>query len=182
MNTQFLDAVASMDLNRIFYFVSTRSYSSTASTIYSGTYSDGNVTGVELAAGVSPETPGVVDFDAEISADGNTLYFSEGLFGSVPVPRTARIMIARRRGANFVRDPNSDNLMRNINTQALNYAADTSRSETEIFFTRLEPGEPGEPGGPAIYQASRSKTTDPFGIPQKITAITGFAEAPLISP
>ncbi len=63
-----------------------------------------------------------------------------------------------------------------MNTAALNYAADVSAPELEIFFTRLDPG------GPAIYTATRSLTSAPFGAAGKITAMTGFAEAPSIAP
>jgi hypothetical protein len=41
VNGSALDAVASMDLSNNFYFVSTRSYDTTLSTIYSGNYSKG---------------------------------------------------------------------------------------------------------------------------------------------
>ena len=33
-----------------------------------------------------------------------------------------------------------------------------------------------------IYTATRSKVTEPFGKPRKIEAISGFAEAPALSP
>jgi len=177
VNSPALDAVASMDRNNNFFFISTRSYAMTASTIYQGVFADGDVAGVALAPGVSLQKPGVVDFDAEISADGGTLYFSEGLFtSSSPVPHTAKIMIANRTDSGFVRARNSNRIMRLINTNTLNYAADTSDSQLEIFFTRLNRQ------GPAIYRASRSATSKPFGKPRKIKAITGFAEAPSLSP
>jgi hypothetical protein len=172
VNTTSLDAVASMDRNHIFYFISPRSYSVTASTIYSGTYSKGAVSGVALVPGVSLAKPGIVDFDNEVSADGATLYFSEGTFDPAGNPRNAKIIIARRVGSGFTPDPNSGTIMKTINIAALDYAADVSAPELEIFFTRLDPG------GPAIYRATRSSTSAPFGTPGKITAITGFAGRP----
>ena len=33
-----------------------------------------------------------------------------------------------------------------------------------------------------VYTATRSSVTKPFGTPRKIAAITGFAEAPALSP
>ncbi|MGO9452601.1 MAG: hypothetical protein ACLQDV_16410 [Candidatus Binataceae bacterium] len=176
VNSTALDAVASMDLNHTFYFISTRSYSTTASTIYWGSYAKGAVKGVALVPGVSRMKPGIVDFDAEISADGNTLYFSEGVFTGGSVPKSAQIMIAHRDGNSFTRDPNSKTIMREINTGQLDYAADTSASELEIFFTRLTKS------GPAIFMATRTSTAKAFGAPAKINAISGFAEAPSISP
>ncbi|MGO9604137.1 MAG: hypothetical protein ACLQAT_12185 [Candidatus Binataceae bacterium] len=176
VNSTALDAVASMDLNDTFYFISTRSYSTTASTIYWGSYAKGAVNGVALVPGVSLMKPGIVDFDAEISADGNTLYFSEGVFTGGSVPKSAQIMIAHRDRNGFTRDPNSKMIMREINTGLLDYAADTSASELEIFFTRLTRS------GPAIFMATRTGTSKAFGAPEKINAISGFAEAPSISP
>jgi hypothetical protein len=66
--------------------------------------------------------------------------------------------------------------MARINTGRLQYAANISASELEFFFTRLYPA------GPATFMAVRSDTSQPFGKPLKIAAITGFAEAPSISP
>lgn len=67
-----------MTADGVLYFVSPRSYSQTLSTIYSGQFSSGVVTGVHLVAGVSGGTPGTVDFDVEVSSDGQQLYVSVG--------------------------------------------------------------------------------------------------------
>ena len=61
-----LDAVASMDSNGKFYFVSNRSYPSTLSTIYWGDFSNGTLSNVALVPGVSKLKPGWVNFDAGI--------------------------------------------------------------------------------------------------------------------
>ena len=71
--------------------------------------------------------------------------------------------------------------MRKINTHGLNYAPDVSKSGLEFFFTRIPIGFKPKPP-PVIYTATRSKVTKPFGKPRKIEAITGFAEAPALSP
>ncbi|HKF29277.1 MAG TPA: hypothetical protein VKB29_08600 [Candidatus Binataceae bacterium] len=177
VNGSALDAVASMDLSNNFFFVSTRSYDTTLSTIYSGNYSLGSVSGPTIVAGVSPTRRGFVDFDQEISADGNTLYFTEGLFTGGSVPASSEVLIARRSGNGFVRDAHhSKEILRTINsTGRLNYAACTSPDELEIFFTRLNGKDP------AILMASRTSTTKPFGTTEKILAITGFVEAPTIT-
>ena len=176
VNSTALDAVPSMDRNNTFYFVSTRSYSQTLSTIYGGTFSNGSVSGVALVPGVSKEKAGWVNFDACISPDGNTLYFVDSFFGSAGQPQNASISIATREGDHFLRLKNSAKIMRKINTHALNYAADISKSGLEFFFTRFDGTEP------AIYTARRAKASKPFGKPAKIEAITGFAEAPALSP
>ncbi len=177
VNTTALDAVASMDLGGNFYFVSTRSYDATLATIYSGIYANGSVSNVAIAPGVSAMKRGRVDFDAEISADGNTLYFTEGVFTGGSVPRSSKVLIARRAGGGFARDPDAGKILRTINrTGKLNYAAATSADELEIFWTRFDGKKP------AILTASRPDKLKPFGAARKIATITGFAEAPTISP
>jgi len=176
VNTLALEGVASMDRDGMFYFVSPRSYDQTASTLYRGHFANGGVSGVELVPGVSLAKPGIVNFDAEISADGNTLYFVESQFEHGG-PRWAHILLARRNGNVFVRSADSDRLMKTINAGTLNYAPATSASGLEIFFTRVDPGGP-----PAIYVARRTDIAAPFGEPVKIEAASGFVEGPTLSP
>ena len=176
VNTTALEGVASMDRNNVFYFVSTQSYATTLSTLYRGTFTNGAVSGVELVPGVSALSFGMVNFDADISPDGNTLYFVDGLFNFPdPVPSTADILIAERSGVDFVRVANGADIMRQINTGALEYAPTISASGLEIFFTRLEGSTS------AIYASTRSNTLAPFDAPQRIETITGFVEAPTLS-
>ena len=177
-----LTAVPSMDMNNAFYFISDRSYTTTLSTIYSGTFSAGTVSNVAIVPGVSKDKPGDVNFDQCISPDGGTLYFVDGVFNGGSVPAAASIAIARRTGDQFTRLKNSAEIMRKINTHDLNYAPDVSKSGLEFFFTRIPivRSQPEPP--PVIYTATRSRLTKPFGKPRKIAAITGLAEAPALSP
>lgn len=176
VNTTALEGVASMDRNNVFYFVSNQSYVTTLSTLYRGTFTSGTVSGVELVPGVSALVLGMVNFDADISPNGDTLYFVDGLFNFPdPVPSTADILIAERSGVNFVRLANGADIMRQINTSALEYAPAISTSGLELFFTRLE----GVTS--AIYASRRPNTSAPFDTPMKIQAITGFVEGPTLS-
>ena len=170
VNTTALEEVASMSRSGAFYFVSTRSYAQTSSTVYAGSFADGAVTGVNLAPGVSNCTPGIVNFDAEISPDGDTLYFVESQF-SASGPQTADILIATWGESTFVRASNSALIMKQVNTSSmLEYAPAISASGLEIFFTRLE-------GSNAVlYTSSREDTSSPFGAPRKIQSATGFVE------
>ena len=118
-----------------------------------------------------------MNFDSEISGNGKTLYFVESQFTLAGRPKTARILMARRMGNSFHRDLDSATIsLQPINTDTLNYAPATSLSEVEMFFTRLDAD------GPAIYTANRPTVAAAFGTPRKIRAITGFAEAPTLSP
>ncbi len=175
VNTASLEGVPSMDEDGLFYFVSTRSYDQTASTIYRGLFYSGAVTAIDLAPGVSTDTPGKVNFDAEISPDGHTLYFVDSQFGPSG-PQTADILIATWDGSTFTRDSNSATIMKQVNTsRSLEYAPAISASGLELFFTRLEGSSP------AIYAATRTDTSSAFGAPRKITAAAGFVEGPTLS-
>ncbi len=182
VNTAALEGVPSMDRDGNFYFVSNRSYDQTASTLYRGKFANGSITGIELVPGVSLSKPGIVNFDAEISADGNTLYFVESQFSIFHQPKSAIILIARRSGNTFVRDPASEAILKTVNDpDALNYAPATTADELEIYFTRVNKDHP-EVHGPQILVAKRANRALPFGPPLRIRAITGFVEGPTLSP
>jgi hypothetical protein len=130
-------------------------------------------------AGVSQRQPGIVNFDAEISGDGSTLYFVDGDFRSPSPPKSAEIVIARRRGGEFVRRPRSREVFKRINiSNALQYAPPISEDELEIFFTRFNPNT--RPLQPEIYRAVPRSIAESFGTPQKVSAITGFVEGPTL--
>ena len=176
VNTQALEGVPTMDENGVFYFVSTRSYKETLSTIYRGRFSGGAVTGVKIVEGISEKTPGRVNFDVEVSADGRTLYFVDGVFSGRPTPDKADIAIAVRDGEGFRRLSGSVELLKNVNTDALEYAACISPDELELFFTRAGKN------GPAIYRSTRKNVTQPFDSSARVAAIKGFVEAPTLTP
>lgn len=181
INTTKVDGVPTMDDSGKFYYVSTANYNivtGTYDTLYSGGWTGSTVTGITAVAGIADPTPGALNFDVEVSPDGKTLYTVDGRFSGNPFPDTASIVIAVDSGSGFVRSPVSATLLANINTGDLEYAAAISRDGLELFFTRLKLAT-SETG---IYRAYRSDTNSPFGMPQVITAIEGFVEAPALSP
>jgi Tol biopolymer transport system component len=178
VNTPALEGVATMDRDNLFYFVSTRSYDQSSSTIYRGTFSTGRVAGVELVPGVSRVQPGMVNFDVDVSPDGNTMYFVDSRFAN-GAPETADIVIAERRGTGFERMSRSDEIMRNVNSSDLEYAACISADGLTLFFTRLHKGLTGDA---VIFIARRSSSTAAFDQPLRLSAIDGFVEGPALSP
>ena len=174
-NSPVLDAVPSMDRDGNFYFISTRSYFQTLATVYRGRFRAGAVSGVALVPGISLGRRGMLVFDAEISPGGEALFFADGEFAGGEVPKNAEIAVAVRDGPGFRRHPASAVLMRNVNTAALEYAPAISADLLELFFTRAAPGEV------AIYRSQRHSRDEPFGVPERVAAITGFAEAPSLS-
>ncbi len=175
-----LDGVASLSRDNELFFVSTRSYGSSFSTLYRARFDGPQVSPPELVPGVSRLVPGYVNFDAEISADGNTLYYVDSWFGPKGFPQSAAFKVARRDATGFTPDPDSDRLLKNVNGSGLQYAAGISADECELFFTRV--AAITVDAMPAIWRAARPSTSEPFGEPERIAAITGFAEAPTLSP
>ena len=179
VNTASLDAVPTMDRMGRFYFISTRSYATTRSTIYRGQFVAGRVSGVDLVPGPSTQQPGIVDFDVEVSPDGDALYFAEGAFGAAQGPTSADLVLAARSGTRFARLAGGGHILANVNTAGLNYAAAIAADGRELFFTRIDLGHPAD--GPKVYRAYRQGATEPFGCPQRLRALTGYVEAPSLS-
>jgi hypothetical protein len=180
VNTSSLEGVPTMDQNNTLYFVSTRSYQQTFSSVYVANFSTGTASNVSLVAGVSKNSIGWVNFDVEVNATGETLYFVDGRFDLAGGPYEADIGLAIKNGNTFVRQPNSE-VLKSINTADLEYAACISADNLELYFTRIK-APISESSATEIFLATRKSTADPFGTPLKIKAITGFAEAPTISP
>jgi len=176
-NSDALDGVPSLDEDGMYYFVSTRSYKETYSTIYRGHWSNGSVTHVELVRGISRAQAPWVDFDAAVSRDGDSLYFAEGRFSGSPVPDSADIKIAHKRGDGFVVDSVSDVLLATVNTPALEYAPAISADRRELFFTRLDK----ERRTIGIYRVKRIGAAQPFGKAERVAAADGFVEAPALN-
>ena len=174
-NTPALEGVPSLDRAGNLFFVSTRSYKESLSTLYQGRFQDGTVSELRLVGGVSRRQPGIVMFDAEIAADGNTLLVVDGEFTGGAQPKSADIAIAVRDGAGFRRLPASAQLLKNVNTGALEYAPAVSADLLELFFTRAGPGPP------AIWRSVRRSLDAPFEAPQRVAAAAGFVEAPALS-
>jgi hypothetical protein len=180
VNTSALEAVPSVDRDGNLYFVSNRSYDQSLSTIYRAKFEKGAASALELVEGVSRKTPGWVNFDAEISADGKTLYFVDSYFGMANQPQNATLVIAKRSERGFQRLAEGPRILANVNSDSLQYAPDVSADELELFFTRVKRVESA--AEPAIFRAVRQSLNEPFSIPQRVSAIQGFAEASTLSP
>jgi Tol biopolymer transport system component len=172
-----LDAVASLDTFGNLYFVSTRSYSTSLSTVYSGAFTAAGVGAVSVVPGVSQQKSGIVNFDAEISGDGQTLWFDDGDYSTGSLT-AASIVIAQKSGASFVRLANSAALLATMNNGDLNYAPSISVDGLELFFTRVSAVAGATPG---IYRATRADASSAFGAPELVTGAIGFVEAPSLS-
>ncbi len=180
VNTESLEGVATMDHSDEFYFISTRSYSQTFSTIYKGHFSEDSVSGVQLVQGLSKHEAGWVDFDVAISDNGNFLFFSEGRYDANGGPYEADIVMAEKMNGSFQRK-DDQSVLATINTNALEYAACLSPDMLELYFTRVDTPLTVS-SVPQIYFSTRNSVDESFSKPFRIENITGFTEAPAVSP
>lgn len=186
-NSDELDGVPSMDEEGRFYFISPRAYDETRNTLWRGRFAAGAVSGVEQLEGdASRNRPLWLNMDAEISADGRTLYFVENrwrLLGRGP--RSSDILVARRDDSGaFLRLPDAEKILERINTDLLEFAPAVSADERTLYFTRVDRDalRQGAEEGFGIFVATRGSRDVPFGPPQRIDAINGYVEAPSVSP
>ena len=178
--TEDLEGVPTMDQNNTMFYVYTGDYFETLQSIYTGNYNQGNLTDISVVENLSLNVPGWINFDVEVSNDGQSLYFVDGRYDENGGPYEANFSIARKNGNEFQRDPGSAMLLANINTDDLEYAAAISKDELELCFTRII-GAISVNSEAHIYIATRTATNLPFSEPQEITEITGFVEGPTFS-
>ena len=164
-----------MDKNGVFYFVSTRSYKETLSTIYQGRFSGGSVTGVKIVDGVSEKALGRVNFDVEVSADGGPFISSTGFLAESPrrTRRTSPSRFATAQASGVCREAPS--FSKTSTLTRWNMPPAFRPDDLELFFTRA-----GKRAGDLpLNQKERHAT---FDSPARVAAIKGFVEAPTLSP
>ncbi|MEM7741519.1 MAG: hypothetical protein AAF225_12055 [Pseudomonadota bacterium] len=186
-NSLELDGVPSVDIHGNFYFISPRSYDESKNTLWTGRLTQEGLGEVRPLMGNIPRREALwFNIDAEISADGSSLYVVESrrrLFGGGI--RSANILVAERANdGSFQRPDNWGDLFAAINTSALEFAPATTRDELILYFTRADTKalRSGDPNGFGIFVATRPSQTAPFGTPQRIQSIAGYVEAPTVSP
>jgi hypothetical protein len=185
-NSQVLDAAPSLDKAGHFYFTTVRDYDRTMNSIYTGDFDGKSVRNLHPPPGsISPTTPGTINMDVSISPDGQTLYISRAvIFPGAPAPKKSDLLVARMKDGAFSIDPDSARIMKNIDTDALEYAPSISADGRELYFTRASQLMAGSEAPGALLRimvATRNSVNDPFGEPRVLTALTGFVEAPTIS-
>ncbi|TXI47887.1 MAG: hypothetical protein E6Q50_12515 [Lysobacter sp.] len=179
-NTAKLDAVATMDRDGVFYFVSLREHEKTRDSIFRGAFRDGTLSGVEAVPGISRKKALSINFDVDISPDGARMYVVDGRFDLLWVlgPKAADIVAMDRRGDGFVPAPDSAAVLRAVNSDVLEYAPSVSADGRTLLFTRLRRGLGAEP---AIYVSQRDDPARPFGPARRLAALEGFVEATTFS-
>ncbi len=174
-----LDAVASMDINNVFYFVSTRNYPDVFENYQTGEFDNGVVAGVECVIGdFYIYEPSWLIMDAEINGDGDLLYYVNAKFPGDPLPQEARIGIAEKKDSIFEKLSSSDDILDYVNnSDYLAYAPCISSDGSELYFTRIRKGT----FTTEICVSVRSDTVISFSVPQVIEIQGNSVEAPTLT-
>ncbi len=181
-----VDGTPSFDGAGNVYFTTTKSYLRDFKSIYVARFEDGaalSLTPVEGDIYITDRNKGVremwISLDPDISSDGTLLFYSEGRFspGSL-FPYPFKVRGAERVNGEFKKI--DDRFLTNVNSRNLEYAPAISDDGLELFFTRIAKVN-GQPKMVGIYMAQRESREAPFSKPQKIMAITGEVEAPVLS-
>jgi len=185
-NSKALDGVPSLDENGRLVFISTRSYDMDRKTLYAGQLEGRRATQVApLRGSLARGRPPWFNMDAELAPDGEVLYYVENEFDPAKGrPKSSNILVARLRDGRYVEDPDGRRIMRNVNTDELEYAPAISADGLALFFTRAEGivvGNRAGASGTFIYVATRQHVDDPFGAPVRLRAIRGFVEGPTVT-
>lgn len=107
------------------------------------------------------------------------MFYSEGRFrpgDGFPYP--FKVRGARKVGGKYLKM--DDRIFANIDTANMEYAPAISANGLELFFARIGKAN-GRPKFVGIFVARRMSTQEPFSRPEKIMAITGVVEAPVLS-
>jgi hypothetical protein len=174
-----LDAVASMDENNVFFFVSTRDYPATIENYQTGIFSGGAVTEVRSVKGnFYIDSPGWIIMDAEINKSGNNLYYTNSYFNGESLPEQSILGIANKIDSTFNKITLSENILSNINNpNYLIYAPSILSDQKELYFTRIRKGTTVS----EICVSVRPDTNKSFSVP-KVIEIAGIAvEAPSLT-
>jgi Tol biopolymer transport system component len=159
-----------------FYFVWPGFLGQGGITIGQGIFSGDSVTDIAPVQGISPKAASsgsrAINFDIFITPDGDTLYFSDFMVntsgaGFSGVQGAQLSMAIKNADGSFTRAPNSDEILKNVNaTGKLVYNATPSADGLAFAFNAAPYFGPH----PRIYIATRSSTSDPFGMPELVTA------------
>lgn len=181
-NSNHLDGVASLARDRTFAFTSLRAFESRGATLWSGRWDGQTLSQLTLQTALRPGPPPRFNMDGELSASGARLYVTDNLWGLIGGLRTSDIRLAVRESGRWRRAPEFDSWFAAVNTPgALEYAPATNEAETELYFTRLTRPFLRAPRF-ETFVAVRASTNAPFGAPERIAALHGYAEAPSVAP
>lgn len=175
LNSATLDGVPAGTATGMTYFVSVRAYDATFSTIHRATLTGATAGAPALVTSITTGGGGLLDFDVDVAADGQSLMVARGQFGGGGgIPSAANFVLYEAVGAGFARSAASAATLAAINTGGLNYAASTTANGLELCFTRIGAANGGQP---VILVSRRATAASPWGTPQRVRGPIGFVEA-----
>jgi hypothetical protein len=177
------DMAPSVDKAGNIYYTCLKTYDQDLKSLYVGRFASEAVQNVEEVAGdISPNVQTWINMDCCVSADGNSLVVSRArfAFGSVVPSESDLLLFFKDKNNIFSPHPDSGNIMKAVNSPALEYAPSLSADQTEIYFTRAQKDIDSHTLM-RILVAKRKNTSEPFGPPSALGIITGFVEAPTLS-
>ncbi len=182
-NSGDLDGVPSLARDGSFAYISPRIAEGRAATIWTGRWTGARVAASTLNHALTPGRWPAFNMDAEISANGQRIYFTDNVWAP-GAPRTSDLRVALRTSeGGWRRAPEYDSWFAQINTaSALEFAPATSEDERELYFTRLTRNLLQAPRF-EIMVATRPSADVAFGAPARIAALDGaLFEAPTVAP
>lgn len=183
VNSSSVDSSPEVVADSIF-FTSLADYPHDRKTLFRGNIRDGKVREVmSLQGNLYSKTLREISLDPDLTANEEILFFAEGRFGTGSAPEAMDIRLAYKTDdATYTVPENSDEILRNINTDDLEYAPAISSDGREIFFTRATKSAAGAVTNVQILQAVRNTLDQAFGTPEVVRVADGFVEGPSLSP
>lgn len=173
-----LDAVASVDYNNYFYWISTRNYPADPDNVFHGDFTGTDVASIGRVHGdFYVYSPGWLVMDAAINYDGTALFYVNAIFSTCgSIPCAARIGIAEKiNDSTFNKYSFSDSLLQGVNdTNYVVYAPCMSNDYMELYFTRFLKSDPSYT---ELCVCAHNSMMEPFGPPQIIDASSRIPEA-----
>lgn len=165
------------DLENYFYFIGA---DNSGTTFLKGQFNGTSVSNIAPLQGLSPlSAPSgmlAVFMDFYITADGNTLFFTDAVINpNTGRPQSAKCSMAKKNAdGSFTRESNSDNILKNVNALGSIVYNAASSDGLVLTFNVADTG--------TIYTTSRSSKSLPFDQPKVLGAAQNITQGSLSEP
>ncbi len=180
--TPRLDAVASLDNNDNFYWVSTRGYPDTMENLFNVNFTNPTPENFGRVYGnIYRYEPGWIIMDAAIDHNGDKLLYCNAHFTTCGgLPCFSKLSIANKvNDTTFLRDVNSDFYLNNVNDTInyINYAPALTVDGLELYYTRAPIGG----SSTEILVATRPDINSQFSSPTILDNTPYVPEGPTLT-
>lgn len=175
-----LDAVASLDRNGAFYWISSRQWPEPRENVWTGVFSSGTVSGAARVLGDFYIDEGLwIIMDAEIYPDGGGLLYTNTRLNEVGIPQESRLgLAAKNPDGSFTTLASSDNALDAVSyADHLVYAPSVTEGAAELYFTRVRKGTEDTQICVSLLQDDGT-----FSLAKKLEIAGDMVEAPSITP